>query len=69
MTPRKKKFQTFFPSFSRKKNSLEIFERQFTYFFVFNFDLMENVKKIFNKIDCYGNTPEGKTVEAAWLKF
>jgi hypothetical protein len=60
MTPRKKKFQTFFPSFTSKKHSFGIFERKFTYFFVFTFDLMENVKKI---VDCYGNTLQEKLLK------
>jgi hypothetical protein len=61
MTAKKKKnFKTFFPSFSSKNLSFEIFLRKLLNFFIFSLQLMKNYKNSVTKIYPYGNASREK---------
>jgi hypothetical protein len=47
----------------------DIFSRKFTIFFWFSLTNSQKVNILLLKIDHYGNAPQGKPVQIAWLKI
>jgi hypothetical protein len=70
MTSKKKKLvKTYFPSFSSKNLSFEIYSRKFLNSFFFSLQLMKKYENLVTKSYPYGNASSEKTVKAARLKI
>jgi hypothetical protein len=70
VTPKKKKIsKLFFPSFSSKNLSFQIFSRKFPNFLIFRLQLMKNYENSLMKRYSYGNASRKKIVKAARLKM
>jgi hypothetical protein len=64
MTPKKKKFfKTFFPSFSRKNLSFEMFSRKCWNFLIFSLQSTKNYKNSLTKSYPYGNASREKPLK------